>query len=160
VEDQPQRYQVRPGDSLARIAKRFTTSVKALQQANGIRNPNQIRAGQTLLIPGQAATPSRYRVRPGDNLAQVAQRFGTSVSALQQTNSLSNPNHLRAGQTLHIPAQGSTSGTHYRVRQGDTLGKIARLFEVSVQRLMKANSIQDANQIRPGQLLLIPGPAE
>jgi LysM repeat protein len=41
-----------------------------------------------------------YTVRPGDNLSRIAAVNGTSVSALVQLNGLSNPNHIRAGQTL------------------------------------------------------------
>ena len=45
------RYVVRRGDTLARIAQRFGTSVEVLKDANGIRNPHQIQLGQELVIP-------------------------------------------------------------------------------------------------------------
>jgi LysM repeat protein len=45
-------YTVRPGDNLAAIAARYGTTVRALQQANNIPNPNLIQAGRTLTIPG------------------------------------------------------------------------------------------------------------
>ena len=44
-------YWVRHGDTLSGIAWRFGTSVWAIAQANGIRNPNRIYAGQCLFIP-------------------------------------------------------------------------------------------------------------
>jgi hypothetical protein len=43
-----------------------------------------------------------YTVRPGDNLSRIAAANGTTVSALTQLNGLSNPNMIRAGQTLCI----------------------------------------------------------
>ena len=44
-------YCVRRGDTLSEIARHFHVSVRELANANGIRNPNRIYAGQTLCIP-------------------------------------------------------------------------------------------------------------
>jgi len=49
---------VRRGENLASIAWRYGTSVQALAQANGLRNPNFIWAGQRLVIPGRTASSS------------------------------------------------------------------------------------------------------
>ena len=43
-------YRVRPGDSLSAIAAQYGTSTSALAAANGIANPNYVRAGQTLCV--------------------------------------------------------------------------------------------------------------
>lgn len=45
-------YVIEPGDTLSVIAERFGVSVDALSQANGITDPNSIRPGQQLVIPG------------------------------------------------------------------------------------------------------------
>ena len=47
----PQTYTVAQGDTLASIAQQFGTSVEALQQANGIEDPDEIVIGQVLIIP-------------------------------------------------------------------------------------------------------------
>ena len=49
-----ERYCVRYGDTLYSIANRYGTSAWAIAKANGLWNPNYIRAGQTLIIPGHA----------------------------------------------------------------------------------------------------------
>ena len=46
-----QTYVVAQGDTLAAIAERFGTTVGALQEANGIDDPDEIFVGQVLLIP-------------------------------------------------------------------------------------------------------------
>lgn len=49
-------YKIKSGDTLSSIAKTYGTTVSALQQANGIQNPNLIYAGSTLKIPGSASS--------------------------------------------------------------------------------------------------------
>ncbi|MFY0582220.1 LysM peptidoglycan-binding domain-containing protein [Cystobacter fuscus] len=51
-------YSVRSGDTLSAIAQRYHTTVGALAQANGIKNPNHILAGQKLTVPGGGALPA------------------------------------------------------------------------------------------------------
>ncbi|QSQ21607.1 LysM peptidoglycan-binding domain-containing protein [Pyxidicoccus parkwayensis] len=113
-------YTVKSGDTLSGIAGRYGTSVSALQQANGIKNPNLIYAGQKLTIPGSGgAAPTKpsggggggsYTVKSGDTLSGIAGRYGTSVSALQQANGIKNPNLIYVGQKLTIPGGGSSPG--------------------------------------------------
>jgi hypothetical protein len=49
-----------------------------------------------------ASCSTTYTVRAGDNLSSIAAAYGTTVGALTQANGLSNPNMIRAGQTLCI----------------------------------------------------------
>jgi membrane-bound lytic murein transglycosylase D len=51
AEPPARQYKVRRGDTLARIARKFGTSVAEIMRANGIRNANRIRKGQRLVIP-------------------------------------------------------------------------------------------------------------
>ena len=50
-------YIVKAGDQLARIAARYGVTVKAIQEANGIKDPNLIKVGQKLIIPAPTKTP-------------------------------------------------------------------------------------------------------
>ncbi len=116
-------YVVRAGDTLNSIAARFGVSPGALARANGIANPNLIYLGQRLVVPGSAApapaagqqtapAPSAsggvYIVRPGDTLAKIAARYGTSVAALMRANGIRNPNLIWVGQRLVIGSGGTT----------------------------------------------------
>ncbi len=115
-------YVVQRGDTLSSIAARFGVSATALARANGITNPNFVWVGQRLVIPGGAApapqpapgptTGGTYVVQPGDTLARIAARFGTTVSALMSANGLRNANFIYVGQRLvvgsGVPAPGPT----------------------------------------------------
>jgi LysM repeat protein len=54
----PVTYIVQAGDSLSAIATRFDVPVEAISEANGIQDPNMIRAGQELIIPGPTPIPT------------------------------------------------------------------------------------------------------
>lgn len=70
-------YTVRPGDTLWEVAARFKVSVQRLAEVNHIRDPDRIRVGQRLEIPGRAVGP-RERARVGALIEQVARRYGWS----------------------------------------------------------------------------------
>ena len=95
-------YTVQFGDTLSEIAQLFGTSVDAIAQANGIENPDLIFAGQTLCVP-VGPDVRIYRVRSGDTLSGIAQRFGTTVDALVEANGIENPDLIFPGQRLLIP---------------------------------------------------------
>jgi murein DD-endopeptidase MepM/ murein hydrolase activator NlpD len=61
IEAPPEQvYQVRPGDSASVIARKFNTSVPALAEANRLSDPNRLRAGQKLIIPGWQSDMPRF----------------------------------------------------------------------------------------------------
>ena len=106
-------YTVRWGDTLSGIGKRFGVAPATLASANGIKDANHIIAGHVLNVPqagpsgsAQGVTTGVFHVvQPGENLARIARRFGTTQSAIVDANKLENPNKLRAGQRLVIPGQ-------------------------------------------------------
>ena len=51
----------------------------------------------------EGAAPRSYIIKPGDTLSGIAARFKVSVAALSRANNISDPNLIRAGQTLTIP---------------------------------------------------------
>ncbi len=119
--DQGSTHVVRAGETLASIARQHGVTTSALAAANGISNPDLIKAGQRLVIPsggsaktgsssGSAAKPASrtYVVRSGDTLNSIAQRLGVSASALAATNGITNPNRIYVGMTLRVP--GSSGG--------------------------------------------------
>lgn len=71
-------YVIREGDSLSRIARNYGVSVGDLVRANGIRNPDLIRVGDRLVIPGQTARPQatvpQPRMRPSRDVAMPTPR--------------------------------------------------------------------------------------
>jgi membrane-bound lytic murein transglycosylase D len=121
---------------------------------------------------GEQTVDHRYRVQRGDTLSRIARRFRVRESEIVAVNNLRNRHFLRAGQLLEIPTQGGRVASAssaapepvpadglYRVRSGDNLDAIAARFGVDRKDLQETNRIRNANQIRVGQVLEIPGGA-
>lgn len=112
---------------------------------------------QTANAPIAQAQTTTHIVRPGETLYSLARRYGTTVEAIAQANSLSNVSQIYTGQQLVIPLGGGPAMNTYVVRGGDTLFSIGRQFGVDPYALGRANGISNPNRIYPGQHLVIPG---
>ncbi|MGJ8668356.1 MAG: LysM peptidoglycan-binding domain-containing protein [Oceanococcus sp.] len=100
-----------------------------------------------------------HRVRAGQNLGAIAQRYGTTVSAIRSANGLRSSHFIRIGQVLKIPPRGGNKASRtsiYTVRSGDTLSSIARRFGTSVGRIQTANGISNPQHLRVGVRLKVP----
>lgn len=95
-------YTVQRGDSLYNIAGRYNTTVDAIMKLNNL-NSTSLSIGQVLKIPlGNTNTETRYVVKAGDNLYNIARQYNTTVDAIRRRNNLSS-NNLSIGQVLIIP---------------------------------------------------------
>ncbi len=169
-------YEVKPGDTVSRIAAQHGTTVSAIVTANELDSSARIYVGQHLTMPGTAAptaptsSTASHTVAAGDNLWNLAATYGTTVKAIEQANQISNPALIRIGQVLTIP--GATVSTlaastpapiaseattaSYTVAPGDTLTRIASRFHTTVSALSAANNIANPSLIRAGQVLVVP----
>lgn len=175
-------YTVQRGDTLGSIALKFGVTTQAILGVNpDITNPNVLTVGQQLKLPAgassSAAAPAvssgqapaaggaqTYTVQRGDTLSSIAAKTGVSVAELQRLNNIANPNRITVGQKLTLPsgttapsAPATTGAARtYTVQRGDTLGKIAVRFGVTVAQLQAANGITNPDRISVGQVLRIP----
>jgi membrane-bound lytic murein transglycosylase D len=105
----PRVYTVRRGDTLWGVARKHGVTVPALASANGLTTRSQLTAGARLEIPGagRAAPPGEssritYKVRSGDTLSEIAEKFSVSVHQLMTWNQLRTSMSLRAGQRIVV----------------------------------------------------------
>ncbi len=111
----------------------------------------------------------RHRVKKGESLWLLAQRYHTSVRAIMRLNNLRNGTLLRAGKILKIPVGRKRIYTavsasmlvygkkrlKYTVKKGDSLWKIARRFGVTTKEIIVLNGIRN-HSLRIGQIIYIP----
>lgn len=96
-------------------------------------------------------TPYQTAVRPGEKLADIAERTHSSKDALVQLNGLKHPRHVKAGTVLKIPYRYS-----YEVQKGDTLYTISHRFNQDPAAIAKLNGLKTAPTLQPGQSLDLP----
>ena len=99
-----------------------------------------------------------YLIQNGDQLGQIAARYGTTTSALASINGIRNINLIYRGTSLCIKssATSTSSGFYYTVQNGDKLSKIAQRYGWSTSYLASVNKISNTNLIYRGQVLFIP----
>lgn len=150
------------GETIHAIAARYGVSAEDIAAANNLTNPDLIRAGDVLIIPGVSAPspePGVHIVRPGENLRSIANLYGTTVDAIAKANGIVNPNYIYVGQRLTIPGGGGTAqpgGQTYVVQPGDTVSSIALKFGTTAYAIAYANNLPNVNFIYVGQTLRIP----
>lgn len=125
------------------------------------------RDGKTSSANGGAIT---HVVSKGDTLSGLSRIYGVSVTRIKRANNLRS-NRILIGDVLLIPGYSSSvqqqqafneifdfsaEMSSYKVKKGDTLGKIAKKYGVSVKRICQINNIKNPNRLRIGQKLLIP----
>src|SRR5690606_32749831 len=119
-----QEHLVKRGDTLGALAGKYGTTVRAIQDANGMGKSTLLRAGATLRIPAGGATlnaalatnrtpapagpwSGTHRVQRGETLYAIARRTGTTAALLAERNGLSDPSKLEVGQVLRVPSFGA-----------------------------------------------------
>lgn len=122
-------YTVARGDSLWSIAKRNNLTVSELAESNNLRASSMLKVDQKLIIPGQTLT-SNPSYGPALPTSKPAAKVAPAPSAKKMV---------------------------HTVASGQTLGGIARKYDVSVGSIATANNISDPAKIRPGMELIIPG---
>jgi len=111
-----------------------------------------------IVITGTAAasvSAADYQVKPGDTLWNIAQTNNTTVDSLIKNNGLKGT-IIYPNQTLSVDgnAQASANQTSYKVKAGDTLGKIASANGTSVASLKQWNNLA-SDLIIAGQTLYL-----
>lgn len=166
-------YEIKSGDTLSGIARVYNMSVSELKQLNNLKS-DLIFVGQTLKVrfttsipepaPKPVETPekpstsaSTYRVKAGDTLSHIAQRYKMSVSELKSRNNLKS-DLIFIGQTLKVkevistptpkpesapkPVETPTNASTIKVKSGDTLSHIAQTYKMSVSELKNLNNLK------------------
>jgi|TARA_B100001105_G_scaffold62119_1_gene48183 LysM repeat protein len=109
--------------------------------------------------------PESVTVEKGDSLSKIAKRYGTTVDALVRINELCDANQIFVGQVVLLEdpeAEAEADAAADRVetaivtvQPGDSLSKIAKRHDTTVEELMALNDIDDPNLLFVGQELLV-----
>ena len=167
--------EVRSGQTLSVLAQRYNTDVATLRQANGLKS-NRIIIGDGLRVPlSQEAVVKphsshsvTHKVRSGDSLWLIAKQYQVGIAELVKENEIGRRATLRIGQEINVPnVKVSMSAftvdeppavmrkIRYRVRNGDSLSRIANKFKIDVPAISNWNDLDPKKYLQPGQLLVL-----
>jgi membrane-bound lytic murein transglycosylase D len=132
-------YTVQRGDTLGAIAKRLGSTIPAISELNGIRNPRSLRPGQRLVVPSaRKGKPDTFMVARADGAADRGPA-DRPASRVQPASSREMPNKPVATHVVAV---------------GDTLWSIAQKYNVSLQDLRRWNAKQ-TSKLGVGEILQI-----
>jgi murein DD-endopeptidase MepM/ murein hydrolase activator NlpD len=97
--------------------------------------------------------PFEYEVQGGDTLSSIAKQYDLNLNTVLWANNLTAKSIIRPGQKLTLLP---VDGVLYTIKKGDTIGKIAGLYEADTQKVMDYNDINDATKIHAGDVIIIP----
>ena len=110
--------------------------------------------------------PLSVLVEVGDSLSKIAKRYDTTTEILAAINGICDVNQIYVGQKILLAAAGSETdegvdpepiSVTVLVEAGDSLSKIAKQYDTTVDDLMVANDITDPNLVLVGQELVVSG---
>ena len=159
-------YKIVKGDSLWKIAEKFDTEVSALKRVNYLRS-DLLNLNQELLIPlsnSQNQTFIPYQahiISEGDTLWSLGRKYDLVPRDIAKSNGLKIDSPLRIGKELNIGNKNIYRTINskkrtilYSVKQGDSLYRIADIFNIEITDIKKINELSN-NEINPGQVLKI-----
>ncbi len=94
----------------------------------------------------------KYIVEKGDTISSIAEEFGVSVNTILWENNLSPYSVIRPGQVLRILP---ISGVSHKVKPGDTVEKIAKLYQANKEDIINFNNL-DEEPLKVGDIIIIP----
>lgn len=140
-----------------------TTPKKPKPIASNTKKPNKKKVKKvsepTLVV---------YKVRPGDNLYEIAKRSNTTIAQIRKDSGIKG-DIIHPGQTIKVrftpkgykadKKKATPTTTTYVVKKGDMLSKVAARHGVTTAALLKANNMTmaQAGKVRPGTKIIIPG---
>ena len=174
-------HKIRRGETLGLIAAKYGVSVNQLRDWNNISG-NKIMSGKNLRIYPDGTTNNvavnetkntvttknniyKYKVKRGDNLSEISEKFGVTVQQVKKWNNISGDN-IAAGKTLKIynstksssygdnTTKNSSNVNYYKIKPGDSIGSIAEKYGVKVSDIRNWNNIS-GNKILAGSTLKI-----
>ena len=160
-------YLIVAGDTVSAIADRFGVSTLSVLSANGLGWSSIIYPGQTLVIPGlvgpgSVSSDPQVEEEPIVLVADAVDLVVEDTVVVEEPMRspilvTAPPVETPPAEVIEAPAAPVASTGSYLIQAGDTIGRIANMFGISVQAILDANGLSSSNVIYTGHSIVIPG---
>lgn len=156
-----EKYKIKQGDILINIADRFNTTIGKLKELNNIIDQDEIKAGDTILVPIKLDNDTiygEYTIKKNDILSNIAKAFNTTTEELMALNpSIKSSSIIKEGQVIRVPTNKyHVEGTRiYFVEKNDSIYKICDRFDQDVEEFLKLNNLSLSSVLQPGDTLFV-----
>lgn len=97
-----------------------------------------------------------YKVKQGDTLASIAKSYNSTPEYIASINNFDPLYSPQSGTDIIVPSKSDNLFTHYEVKKGDTINKIAAEFNTRPEELLEVNGLDKNDYIYPGEIIIIP----
>jgi membrane-bound lytic murein transglycosylase D len=172
-----------PQPAVAKAVPQTPEPEEKSQELAEVGEHSPVQNSDTIMVIEQKDTPIiirtenvYHKVKPGETMGQLAEKYNTSISRIRVWNNIKG-NNIRSGADLIVgktevevediraelaekkpakPVSKKSDYVYYTVQRGDTLWKIAQKHQgVSVDDIKKLNNIKNEDQIKPGQKIKV-----
>lgn len=129
-------YEVEENDTLSGIANSLGVSLSKLIELNG--RLDNVSKGQLIIVPNQNQDYITYEVVSGDNLYQIAKKYGTTVDIIERLNGLEQNSYIYPKQKLLIPKENKGI---YITKENQTITELVDELGMNINDLIRNNQI-------------------
>lgn len=98
----------------------------------------------------------KYRVRGSETIDEIAKKFHTNKSYIEDLNNFYNNETLREGMDIIVPKAKEKYFDTYTINKGDSLYGIARKYNINPELLASLNGLNMDDYIYPNQIIMLP----
>ncbi|NJD23641.1 MAG: LysM peptidoglycan-binding domain-containing protein [Melioribacter sp.] len=171
-------HRIRNGESLSSIANRYGVSTSQIKEWNNLKSNRLVRGKKLMIYSGDTkriasssknlnstSRITKYKVKRGDSIGEIAEKFGVSTAQLRNWNKLTS-NKIIAGSILSVHGKDNAKSIgdntsrkesnvlSYTIKPNDTIGEIAEMFKVTIADIKQWNNLS-SNKLIAGKSLSI-----
>ncbi|MDP8262515.1 MAG: LysM peptidoglycan-binding domain-containing protein [Candidatus Ancaeobacter aquaticus] len=173
-------HKVARGDNLWDISKQYDVSVNAIKRVNNISKPDSLKVGQNIRIPldmsarfNESSKEMKkdiiHTIDYGDTLWELSLLYEVPLKTIKKVNNIWNTKKLKVGQKIIIPNvsfygsefcitphKEKKKDISHTIISGDSLWYISQMYNVPVEKIVRANKISRSKVLKKDQEIKVP----